>query len=215
VKNRLRSFAYVLPIVELLVAGMIVVVPAVLSFIHFRQVAHGSARVSFESGGYVFTIPSDRFLAVGFDRAGWRAERPITILNTPAKFTETLVSLVIARKGYWWPPSLPQSTWHAVVYPIYALPAWIYIGFGIDALIGRRRIRRGNMILSVLLALTCAALFYGFRFGMPAAEREGQERLGWFIDGFALWAALFCIPVMAWIGQKRHRTFAEDEPLPS
>jgi hypothetical protein len=91
VKNRLRSFAYLLPIAELLAAGVIVVVPAVLSFIHFKHVAHGSASVSFESGDYVFTIPSDRFLAVGFERAGWWAEKPITILNTPAKFTETLV----------------------------------------------------------------------------------------------------------------------------
>ena len=101
------------------------------------------------------------------------------------------------------------------MYPIYALPAWIYIGFAIDAMIGRRHIRRWNMILSMLLALTCASLFCGFRFGLPAAEREGQERLSWFIDGLALWAVLFSIPVMAWLRQRRRRTLAKNEPLPS
>jgi len=222
VKNRLRSFAYLLPVIELLLAAMTVVVPALLSFIHFKQVAHGSASVSLESGEYEFTIPSDQFLAVAFDRAEWRAERPITILNTPAVFVEPLISLVVARKGYWWPHSLLQKhiavhlmTWRTLVYPIYAVPAWIYIGLAIDAMIGRRHIRRWNAILSVLLVLTCASLFCGFRFGMTIAEREGQETLGWFIDGFALWAVLFCTPAMAWIWQKRRRTLVSNEPVPS
>lgn len=176
-KKRLISFAYMLPIIELLFAAIIVLVPALLFFIRLKQMAHSSGSVSLGSGEIVLTIPSDRFLSVAFDRAGWWAEKPVTILNTPAKFVETLVSLVVARKGYWWPPSLVQSTWQALTYPIYALPAWIYVGLGIDALIGRHRVHRWNVILSVLLALTCALLFCGFRFGMPAAEREGQERL--------------------------------------
>jgi len=204
-----------LPIIELLFAATIMAVPASLYFTRFKQVAHGSGSVSLASGQFVMTIPSDRFLWVAFDRAGLRAEKPVTILNTPAKFVEPLVSLVVARKGYWWPPSLLQSTWHALIYPIYALPAWIYIGLGIDALIGRRRIHCWNVIVSVLLVLTCASLFCGFRFGMPAAEREGQERLSWFIDGFAIWAVLFSISVMAWMRQKRRRTLVKSEPLPS
>lgn len=213
--NRLRSFAYLLPIIELLFATVIVVFPALLFFTRLKQVAHGSGSVSLTSGEFVWTIPPDRFLLAAFDRAAWRAEGPVTIVNTPAKFVETLVSLVVARKGYWWPLSLPQSTWHALIYPIYALPAWIYIGFAIDAMIGRRHIRRWNVILSVLLVLICASLFCGFRFGMPAAEREGQERLGWFIDGFAIWTVLFSLPVVAWLRQKRQQTLVKNELLPS
>lgn len=194
---------------------MVVLIPASLLFVHLKQLAHGSRSVSLASGEFVFTIPSDRFLAVAFDRTGWLAEKPVTILNTPAKFVETVVSLVIARKGYWWPPALQQSTWHVLIYPIYALPAWIYLGLGIDAVIGRRRVHRWNVILSVVLVLTCAALFCGLRFGMPAAEREGQERLSWFIDGFAIWAVLFSIPVVAWIVQKRQRASVNNEISPS
>jgi hypothetical protein len=191
------------------------IVPALRFFFHLKQMAHGSGSVSLASGEFVFTIPSDRFLFVEFDRAGWWAEKPITILNTPAKFVETLVSLVVAHKGYWWPPSLLPSTWHALIYPIYALPAWIYLGLAIDALIGRRRAYRWIVILSVFLALTCALLFCGFRFGMPAAEREGQERLSWFIDGFAIWAVLFSIPVVAWMRQTKRGLSLKNQPLPS
>jgi hypothetical protein len=214
-KNRLKSFAYLLPLIELLFAAMIMVLPALRFFFHLKQMAHGSGSVSLASGEFVFTIPADRYLFFALDWAGRWAAKPITILNTPAKLMETLVSLAVARKGYWWPPSLLRSTWHALIYPIYALPAWIYLGLAIDALIGRRRPYRWSAILSVCLALTCASLFYGFRFGMPAAEREGQERLGWFIDGLALWAVLFSIPVVAWMRQKNRGIPLENEPPPS
>jgi uncharacterized membrane protein len=43
---------------------------------------------------------------------------------------------------------------------IYALPAWVYVGLGIDAGIGRCLVRRWNVVLSLFLALTCAVLFY-------------------------------------------------------
>lgn len=178
-------------------------VPSLLFFARLKQAAHGAGSLALTSGEFVITIPSDRFLSVAFDRAGWWAEKPLTIVNAPAKIAETVVSLIVARKGYWWPSSLPQSTWHALIYPIYALPAWIYLGFGIDALIGRHRVHRWNVILGLLLALTCASLFCGFRFGMPATERNGQERLSWFIDGLAIWAVLFSIPAVAWLQKKR------------
>ena len=152
------------------------------------------------------TIPSDRFLSVAFDRAGWWAEKPATILNAPAKFVDAVVSLLVARKANWHPASLLPSAWHALIYPIYALPAWAYIGLGIDAGIGRCLVRRWNVVLSLFLALTFAILFCGFRFGMSAAEREGQELLSWLIEGFALWAVLFAIPFVAWMLRRKRGT---------
>lgn len=114
------------------------------------------------------------------------------------------------------PASLLPSTWHALIYPVYALPAWIYIGLGIDAGIGRCLVRRWNVVLSLCLALTFAVLFCGFRFGMSAAERESQELLSWFIEGFALWAVLFAIPFVAWmLRRKRETPLVRDGALPS
>jgi hypothetical protein len=205
-----------LPIIELLSAAIIMIVPTLRLFTRLKLMAHGSASVSLAFGEFVVNIPSDRFLSFAFDRAAWWAEGPITILNTPAKFVEPLVSLIVAREGHWWPRSLQSYAWHVFIYPIYALPAWIYIGFAIDAAIGHRRVHRWNVILSVLLALTCALLFCAFRFGVPAAKRAGQESVNWFIDyGFAIWAVLFSIPVLAWMRQKKRRTLVRNEPLPS
>ena len=90
------------------------------------------------------------------------------------------------------------------------------MGLGIDAGIGHCLVRRWNVALSLFLALTFAVLFCGFRFGMPAAEREGQEFLSWLIEGFALWAVLFAIPFVAWMLQRKRGTaLVRDEVLPS
>lgn len=73
-KNRLTSFAYLLPIIELLFVATIVIIPALLFFNRLKQMAHGSGSVSFASGEFAWTIPSDRFLPVAFERmAGYEA----------------------------------------------------------------------------------------------------------------------------------------------
>jgi hypothetical protein len=178
--------------------------------------AHGAGSVSLSAGEFVMKIPADRFLPVAFHRAGSWAEKPVTIMNAPAKFVEVFVSLLVAHEAKWYPASFLLSTWYALIYPVYALPAWLYVGVGIDALMGCRVVRRWNAALSVFLALTFALLFCGFRFGMPAAEREGQELLSWFIDGFTLWAVLFGIPFAAWmLRRKRQTRLLGGEVLPS
>lgn len=190
--------------------------PALLFFFRLKQMAHGAGSVSLSSGDIVMTIPSGRFFSVSLDRAGWWAEKPATILNAPAKFVESFVSLLLAHKANWHPASLLPSTWHSLIYPIYALPAWVYVGLGIDAGIGRCLVRRWNAVLSLFLALTFAVLFCGFRFGMSATEREGQEFLSWLIEGFALWAVLFAVPFVAWIlRRKRDTPLIRDEAHPS
>ena len=214
--KRPNSFVYLLPLLELLFGAATMFVPALLFFFRLKHMAHGARSVSLSLRDIVMTIPSDRFLRVAIDRAGWWAEKPATILNAPAKFVEVVVSLLVAHKANWHPASLLPSTWHALIYPVYALPAWIYIGLGIDAGIGRCLVRRWNVVLSLFLSLTFAVLFCGFRFGMSAAEREGQELLSWFIEGFALWAALFAIPFIAWMLRgKRKTSLIKDRVLPS
>jgi hypothetical protein len=215
-KKRLNSFAYLLPLLELLFGAATMFVPALLFF--FSSETHGAWRWErvavirgYSDDNSFRPFPSGRLRP-----AGWWAEKPATILNAPAKFVEVVVSLLVAQKANWHPASLLPSTWHALIYPVYALPAWIYIGFGIDAGIGRCLVRRWNVVLSLFLSLTFAVLFCGFRFGMSAAEREGQELLSWFIEGFALWAALFAIPFFAWLlRRKRETPLVSGRVLPS
>jgi hypothetical protein len=155
---------------DILLWAVIVLAPALLFFFRLKHMAHGSGSVSLTSGDFQMTISSNHFLSVAFDRAGWSAQKSITVLNAPAKFVEIVVSVLVSRTGNWYPASFLRSTWRSLIYPIYALPAWFYVGLGIDALLGRSRIRQRNMILSLILALASAVLCCGFRFGISPAE---------------------------------------------
>jgi hypothetical protein len=208
VKKRLTSWAYLLPLLEILFSAATILVPALLIFFRLKQMAHGAGSVSLSSGEFEMTIPSKSFLTGAFYRAGGWAEGPITILNAPAIFVEVFVALLVAHKQTWYPAaslSLPVP-WHALIYPIYALPSWFYVGLGIDGVMGRYRVRGWNAALSVLLALTCAALYCGTQWVMPEIEGQGQPLLSWFLGGFALWAVLFAIPFAAWVLRRKRKT---------
>ena len=207
-KKRLTSWVYLLPLLEILFSAATILVPALLIFFRLKQMAHGVGSVSLSSGEVGMTIPSDSFLAEAFWQAGSWAEKPITILNAPAIFVEVFVALIVAHKATWYPAaSLFPVPWHVVIYPIYALPSWFYVGLGIDGVMGRYRVRGWNAAISVLLALTCAALFYGLKSVMPDYEgQEGQLLLSWLLGGFALWALLFAIPFAAWVLRRKRNT---------
>jgi hypothetical protein len=98
-----------LPVIELPFAAIIVIVPTLRLFTRLKLMANGSASVSLAFGEFVVNIPLDCFLSFAFDRAAWWAERPVTILNTPAKFVEPLASLIVAREIHWWPRSLRED----------------------------------------------------------------------------------------------------------
>jgi hypothetical protein len=71
VKKRLTSFACILPLLELLFGAATMLVPALLFFFRLKRAAHGAGSVFLSFRDIVMTIPSDRFLSVAFDRAGW------------------------------------------------------------------------------------------------------------------------------------------------
>lgn len=207
--NRPRSFALWLPALNLCLWIAAVLAPAFVFFIHLKREAHGSESLTLVFGDFQMMIPPNRFFSFAFERAGLRADKLIFVLDLPAKAMELIVTLLMSsRTGPWHPASFLPSTWRSLTYPLYALPAWFYVGTGVDALLGRRRVRGWNMILSLILSLTLASLCCGFRFGMSPAERQGQDLLSWAMEGLALWAVLFAIPFVAWAKQKGKRTTA-------
>ena len=63
-KNRFNSFAYLLPLLELLFWAATVLAPALFFFLRLKQMAHGAGGVSLSVGEFVMKILSDRFLPV-------------------------------------------------------------------------------------------------------------------------------------------------------
>jgi len=74
------------------------------------------------------------------------------------------------------------------------------VGRGVDALLGRRGVRTGNMVFSLMLAVVAIVICFSLSFGLSSEERKDDVNL--YIEGFALWACLFAIPFAAWFRQK-------------
>jgi len=202
-KKYLRSFSVVLPIGELLLSAGLILVLALVFFLRLKQAASGSGHV----GAFPAIVPSEGLLSFAFLRASAAAAKSITVLNAPANLVELIVSSLrppLTGTWYstgWYPAWLGLWPGRSLTYPIYALPAWFYVGRGVDSLLGRRRVGTANMVLSVTPAGVTIAICCLLRFGLAPMERQGEVG-GLHIEGCALWACLFAVPFVAWFRQK-------------
>jgi hypothetical protein len=198
-----RLFSIVLPIVALVVSGSLILFPTLRTYKHLKELARGSAFISLGGGKYQITIPADGLLRFVIFETAFEEQGKITILNAPGHFPNLLVSLLMRGSSNWSPAALTPSLWRVLTFPLFALPAWFFVGRGFDSLFSGGRIYRGEMVTSLLLVAVFLTLSLGLRFGLAVSECEGQGMVNWYITGFALWAALIAIPSVAWFRQRK------------
>lgn len=191
------SFTVCLPAIVIAGCLMEVVFPAVRVDLGLRNIAGTAPSVRVNVGEFTMVIRKDRFFSFGFERASYTAQGVIVALNMPAAFVATLVARVVAQGPRWSPAGLMPWEWIAITYPLYALPAWIFIGWALDILIKGKRMPSWIGWASLALSCGCAILAIGFRFGFTDAERQGQDLLGAYTAGFILWAVLLTLPFVA------------------
>jgi hypothetical protein len=197
-KNGKKSVSVLLPFGALLCSALLPILLALRVYFRLKTAAHGAARVSFGSAALRFTIPTEHLLSFAFSGTGLWAGEPIRAINAPAMLVDLFVSFIFSGNGH--PESILTSTWVILAFPIYALPAWWFVGRGFDGLLNRKRIRVVEMVIGAVLATSFLALAAMTRFGMSAAERGGQA--GWYMYGFTFWGLLFAVPFVAWIRQR-------------
>ena len=195
------GFAVLLPVVEVVSSAGLFLMYALRIFLHLKAAAHGTASASLVAGEFQLTVASKDFLSAAFQFACWPAEHFIVMVNAPAKYVQILVSLVIAQSGRWEPGWISPPVWHCLTYSIYAVPAWYWVGRGVDGLLQRGGVRTSVMVASAAFGLISAGLFGVLRFGLSAADRQSVDTTEWLMVGFALWTVLFGIPVVAWLRQ--------------
>lgn len=149
-----------------------------------------------------FAFPKDRLPSVVLMGTAMNVHGPIVAFNVPAIAIDGFINATLGRDGNWFQQRLGLHLWRVLAYPFLALPAWWFVGRGFDGFSGLARLRKLDLITSVTLTSLAFFLSAGLRFGLSAADREGQDSLGWFIGGLALWGALFAIPAVAWIRVK-------------
>jgi hypothetical protein len=199
--KKVISFCVVVPVLGLLLSATLVVVPAYRLYLHLKQAERG-AGITLRTGLWQIDVPADRVLGFAISSTAMREQGPITLLNAPGHALHLLVSLAVGRRPNWYPYALGPSVWRVLSFPVYALPAWFFLGRGLDAWFANEPLRRVDLVISLTLVGIFLTLSVGLKFGLSDAERQGQELLNWYIGGFCLWAFLMAIPLAAWIRQK-------------
>lgn len=201
-RNLVKSFSFWLPLGTLLLAAGVVILPALLFFFRLKHGANGADTISLQAGEFQFRLRSNEFLSESFIRATYSAKKLITILDAPGIFGELLVSILAEYTGNWYPGPLTLTAWQSVTYPFFAIPAWVYVGRGLDALLRGLPVGTVSMVVSSVLTALAITISCGLRFGFSPSERN--DNVSWLIAGFALWSLLlFAISLIGWIRQRK------------
>jgi len=193
-----RSFTALLPAMALTFSFALLLAITSAYFYSYKHAARESGSLYLGTTTTGFVIQPRNYLRFAFMSAGLRTQIPITILNAPAHFVNLPISYLMSRGPFWSPYFLGPAGWRCLTYPFFALPAWCFVGFGIDALLGRKRVRNTNLVLSVFLAILFGIFAAALRFGL--ADDPGL--VAGLTEGFTLWTLLFAIPFAAWLRQR-------------
>jgi hypothetical protein len=202
VKLARLPFSYLLPLTELTIWLVLVIVPATLFFFQLRSLA-GPTGAPIQTATYKAFIPRHEIFSFAFTTGASRHSHIITALNLPGIIVEVLISLPTRSSVSWVPAGFFLDSWRSLVLPFFCLPAWWFVGRGIDALLGRRHLHWATLLTGSALSLLSSVLFLGLRFGASASERSENGGIGWILWGFGFWALAFAVFPTAWLRQRK------------
>lgn len=192
--QRMR-FSKLLPILALLVSLLWVTIPAIRTYVRLRCALRGSEAITLSWGEFAVVLTRDRLPRFALDTGGSMAAKPVIVLNAPARLVSLLPAHLIAHRPFWTPWGLMPSAWVAISFPIFAMPAWYFVGRGADGFLLRLRIKKTESILSVMLCGLFLAMTALMVFAFSPEERNHEWSA--YVAGFALWTVLFALPFVA------------------
>jgi hypothetical protein len=206
--KRNGSLWFALPIVAILLSAGLIVVPALRDYLSLRHAAQGAEVVAVGR----FGIPVERLFSISIQMSALRHQGAIILLNAPGHALYLLISVALGHRSHWSPASVGPGLWRVYSFPFCALPAWFFLGRALDAWFASTRLRRADLVIGLTLFTLFLIISAGLRFGLSPQERADQDPLlGGYIYGFALWAGLMTIPVVAWIRQRKHPRVTEQQ----
>ena len=183
-RTRRTQFRVILPLFSVSVWVLLVLLPLCLESL---RVVAGNRFIS------ICLKLCSLFPGIGFVSSAISASQEqrswvVMALNLPA-FPAELLESIGTWPMSWSPPGLSLFLWRMLTFPILALPAWFYVGRGIDNIRSRTVFTLWDMIAGSILSLGCAILCAGLAFGLPRSDRD--TLLIFMTGGLALWALLF------------------------
>lgn len=200
VKSARLPTTLLLPILCLLQWVCFVAIPITLEYAHLLQGSHGLSVIRLTTGPFTATVPREDFFRFAAN-APMRYEHLLKVSNLPALALDLLTSRLASS----WPENatprgVDTQAWQSITYPLYCLPFWCFLGFGIDRLRAKQRMSWPALLFGTVLFTVCALLLLGFTFGISGSDPQDGK---WIVEGFGLWAALFALFPLAWAAQWR------------
>ena len=196
-----KSFAFWFPVANLILATGLLIVPALTFYFRIKHAAHGAATVYLRAGEFTLQLRSSEFLSQGFMSSGYVARRWVLPLNAPGIVGQLLVSFFSEYTGNFYRATLFWPFWDSVIYVIFAIPAWRFVGRGVDQLRKGLPVGRANLVMSVFLIVLSATISVGLWIGLSKDPGRTEDAYLAML-GFAGWSGLFAIPLIAWFRQR-------------
>jgi len=198
-------WAWMLPVAELLVAGLVAGPLAV-------QLMRKPPHLYRTTNDKIILDMSDPAVRRWFDHGSRFPSHfeDVYYLNIPAILIEIPISLPTSwpdsyRPSWAWPLGL--DGFRAITWPIWALPFWFFAGRGVDTLTKRGHVTAGETFLMGFLAL--AMLLFAAADLFAGSDRSiHQPYEQWALLPIAMWIAFGIICQIAWWRQRRDRTRA-------
>jgi hypothetical protein len=202
---RRASFSFFLPLFAALLWVILVAIPATGIFFRLEQQAHGSDVAKIRSKIFEADIPRKRFFSFALNSASMWNSHAIVAINMPGMLGNLPLS-IFSWPREWRPTGITMEAWRCIVVPLFCLPAWWFVGRGLDALFGHRCLHWATALSGMVLSILCVVLFTGLRFALSPSERGDVTFPLW---GFAIWAGLFAILPAAWLRRVRSRNISK------
>jgi hypothetical protein len=182
------SLATLLPVAELFVWFTLVVIPAVQTSIAFvRQSRYSSHENA--------PLPFSRSLGYSLGFAFEEQFPTIVNLNLPGVLIGLPISVPVLQHLRAHPAMLTTRSWAVVTLPFFCLPAWWFVGRGLDAVLVRARPQLAFRIIGSILCCACIA----FAIGIVTSGPNDRSDLLPFMPGAILWAAGFGVFPLSWL----------------
>ena len=194
------SCAFLLPIAELALWSALVLVPTLLMYGRFYSLQkHENA--STESGRFELILPRDRWLGFSLATVCERRFHTIVNLNLPGALIGAPLSVPAASYFRTHASELSVRTWHTVTLPFFCLPAWWFVGLGMEGALTRKRLHWALRSVGSIFCCACVALVIGILTSPPADRSDLLS----FMPGAIFWTAAFGLFPLDWMLTARSR----------
>jgi hypothetical protein len=183
-----------LPLAELFVWFLLVPVPTLLLYGQLR-LAQMERNGSRGAGRSESDVPPHGWLWFSLSEVSERQFVSMMNLNLPGALIGAPVSVPAVSYLEKHLDIYPIRVWQALTLPFFCIPAWWFVGAGMEGLLARKRLHLALRVIGSLLCCVCIA----FAIGILTAPAADSKDLLPFLPGAVLWAVAFGMFPLNWV----------------